>query len=187
MPTDPDQDILELVRSGQRDQAVRLLMQRHGKFVYRFVRTMLRGRPSVDDVHSRVFIEADRDLPRFRGRSSLRSWLYSIAHHRILDELKAERTRNANFEPLRNLDVPDGSASAAERLDDAELMNAVRDCIDRLSEESRQALLLRYQQGFSFEQMSEVCDEKSGTLQARVTRALPALKACIETRTHSRI
>jgi RNA polymerase sigma-70 factor (ECF subfamily) len=47
----------------------------------------------------------------------------------------------------------------------------------------RTALLLRFQQGLTFEDMAEVCRARPGTLQAQVTRALPVLKDCIEART----
>jgi RNA polymerase sigma-70 factor (ECF subfamily) len=45
------------------------------------------------------------------------------------------------------------------------------------------AVVLRYQQGFSFEEMAEVLNEKAGTLQARVMRAMPILRKCIEVTT----
>jgi RNA polymerase sigma factor (sigma-70 family) len=187
MVTDPDEDILSLIRAGERDKAIRLLMQRYGDAVYRFVRGSLRGSDSVDDVHSRVFIQADRDLPRFRGASSLRSWLFAIARHRILDQVKSDKSRGARTEPLDGVEVPHQVASAGELLDDAQLRGALLQCMERLQLEVRQAVLLRYQQGFSFEDMSVMTAEKAGTLQARVSRALPTLKRCIETRTQGRV
>ena len=42
------------------------------------------------------------------------------------------------------------------------------------------AVVLRYQHGFTFEEMAVICNEKPGTLQARVSRALPLLRACVE-------
>lgn len=185
--TDPDEDILALARGGDRDQAIRLVMQRHGGAVYRFVRSALRDRPSVDDVHSRVFIEADRDLPRFAGRAPLRSWLFGIARHRVLDQLKSEQGREDRLEPLDGVDVATDAPSPDEALDDALLRRALVECLDKLQPEVRQAVLLRYQQGFTFEDMSDVCNEKPGTLQARVSRALPALKSCIERRTRKKV
>jgi DNA-directed RNA polymerase specialized sigma24 family protein len=49
----------------------------------------------------------------------------------------------------------------------------------------RTAVLLRYQQGFTFAEMARICGEKPGTLQARVARALPLLRAWIEAQTGS--
>jgi RNA polymerase sigma factor (sigma-70 family) len=184
---DPDHDIVELAHRGDHNAAIRLLMKRHGESVYRFVRTTLRNHPSADDVHSRVFIEAHRDLPRFQRRAPLRSWLYGIARHRVLDELKAIKTGDTRHLPLEGHDAPDDKASAPERIDDQRLRQALAACLDHLANEVREAIILRYQQGFTFEDMSELCKEKPGTLQARVARALPALRTCIEARTGGRV
>jgi DNA-directed RNA polymerase specialized sigma24 family protein len=43
--------------------------------------------------------------------------------------------------------------------------------------------LLRFQEGFTFEEMSRMSEERAGTLQQRVARAMPVLRACIEKRT----
>ena len=54
--------------------------------------------------------------------------------------------------------------------------------MDVLDEPSRTAVLLRYQQGFSYEEMAAICHEKAGTLQARVSRALRRLREMMESR-----
>jgi DNA-directed RNA polymerase specialized sigma24 family protein len=43
-------------------------------------------------------------------------------------------------------------------------------------------VLLRYQQGFSFDEMAAICRERPATLRARVARALPVMRASIEAR-----
>ncbi len=186
MAEDPDEDILQLAAAGEREAAMRLLMKRHGEPLYRYLSLELRGRGNVDDVHQRVFIEADRDLHRFARRSTLRTWLYGIAFHRVLDAVKSAR-RAERTEPLDNLDVPVDEPAIDERLDDARLQEALRACLDELGEHVRHAVLLRFQQGFSYEDMARVCAEKAGTLQARVARAMPVLRACIERRTHRKV
>ena len=60
-------------------------------------------------------------------------------------------------------------------------------CVGRLGEPMRTAVLLRYQQGFTFEEMATICDEKPGTLQARVMRALGVLRSCVEDRTGDKL
>ena len=182
MAEDPDEDILQLTAAGKRDEAIRLLMKRHGEGLYRYVTVALRGRGNADDVHQRVFIEADRDLRRFARRSTLRTWLFGIARHRVLDAIKADK-RHERVEPIDELELPEDSPAPPEQLDDVRLQQVLAMCLDRLGDHVRVAVLLRYQQGFSYEDMARVCNEKAGTLQARVTRALPALRECIERRT----
>jgi RNA polymerase sigma factor (sigma-70 family) len=177
---DPDADAARLAAAGDAAGAIRLLMQRHGDAVYRFVRNALRDDARADDVHQRIFIEAYRDLPRFGGRSSLRTWLFAIARYRVIDAAKVRTREEGRASGDDGADAPDLRPSPGEQIDDARLRRALAGCLDQLGEHIRTAVLLRYQQGFSFEEMGEIMREKAGTLQARVARALPVLRACIE-------
>ena len=180
---DPDSDVVALVANGDMTGALRQLMQRHGTSVYRYCREALHDATLADDVQQQVFIEVFRDLQRFNGRSTLRTWLFAIAHHRVLDAAKARGRAQAHIDADDPGPVPDPRPSPAEAIDDARLHVALLSCLDKLPEQLRTVLLLRFQQGFTFEEMAVVCRERPGTLQAKVTRALPVLRACIENRT----
>jgi RNA polymerase sigma-70 factor (ECF subfamily) len=180
---DPDQDVRDLIAARAHERALRLLMQRHGAAVYRFCREALRDPALADDVHQQVFIEAFRDFDGYGGRSTLRTWLFAIARHRCLDAAKGRTRWTSRFKNDAGDELSDPRPDAGARIDDARLQGALAACLDELGEHVRTAVLLRYQQGFSFEDMSSVCREKAGTLQARVARALPVLRACIQRRT----
>lgn len=155
-------------------------MKRHGDAVFRYCRESLRDAALAEDVQQRVFIEAFRDLRSFAGRSTLRSWLFGIARHRVLDAAKARRRQDAPLERREIPEVADARPAVDERIDDARLNHALLRCLEGVGEHVRDALLLRYQQGLTFDEMAEACGEKPGTLQARVSRALPLLKDCIQ-------
>lgn len=186
MATDPDQDILDYVDAGNQNAAIRLLMQRHGKLVYRYIRAELRNHPICDDIHSRVFIEAHRDFDKFSRRSLLRSWLYGIARHRILDARKSQQLDLAKNTPLDDIDAPVDTAPAGDMLDEARLNKALLDCLQQLADKVRAALVL-HAQGMSFEEIGDVCGDKANTVQQRHTRALPVLRECIEKRTRRKV
>lgn len=182
---DPDADVLELVEQGKRDAALRILMQRHGRAVYRFCRESLDDAARADDVHQRVFIDAHRDLSSFARRSLVRTWLFAIARHRVADEIKAHSRALRHIDPDgdESLEPLDPTPSPDERLDDARLREALAECVKALAPEIREAVLLRYQQGLTFEDMAEIYLEKPSTLQARVARAVDKLRVCIARRT----
>jgi len=188
-PEDPDHDIVLRIRSttGDLTEPLRLLMRRHGTAVYRFCREQLHDATLADDVHQQIFIEAHRDMGRFAGRSTLRTWLFAIARHRVLDAAKSRRRAAAHIEEDDTADTPDPTPPPGDRLDDARLHQALVQCLAGLGDHVRTAMLLRYQQGFTFEDMAVVCSEKPGTLQARVMRALPVLRTCIESRTRGKL
>ncbi len=179
---DPDDDVLALVDNEDVAGALRRLMQRHGDAVFRYCREALRDAALAEDVHQQVFIEAFRDLPRFAGHSALRTWLFAIARHRVLDAVKARRRAQARIVETDLPDSPDPRPAPADSIDDTRLCEALVASLGELCEATRTAVLLRFQQGFTFEQMAEICREKPGTLHARVARALPLLRASIESR-----
>lgn len=184
---DNDADVVALIRDGDHHEALRRLMTRHGTGVYRYCREQLHDATLADDVNQQIFIQAFRDMGRFAQRSTLRTWLFAIARHRVLDAVKARRRASAHLEDDDSADTPDPTPPPGDQLDDARLQLALVDCMTGLGDHIRDAVLLHYQQGFSYEEMAELCSEKAGTLQARVARALPALRACIQQRTRSKL
>jgi len=125
---DPDRDIVHLIHIGAPNAALRSLMRRHGDAVYRYCRGALREAALADDVHQQIFIEAARDLARFAGRGALRTWLFAIARHRVLDAVKAHRRARVHLEDRDTADAPDPNPPTWERLDDARLYEALAAC-----------------------------------------------------------
>jgi RNA polymerase sigma factor (sigma-70 family) len=179
-----DGDVLDLIERREFRAALDALMSRYGVSVYRFCRQMLRDEVLVDDVHQQVFVQAYRDLPRFQHRSALRTWLFGIARHRCLDAIKIQGRRERRFP----LDDEPGSCDAApgpsplDQLSLAEMSDILEHCLDELAPATKTAVLLRYREGLPFDEMAGLANEKAGTLQARVARALPVLRRCLERR-----
>jgi RNA polymerase sigma factor (sigma-70 family) len=179
-----DGDVLALIDRQEWRPALVALMGRYGVAVYRFCRQMLRDEVLVDDVHQQVFVQAYRDLPKFQQRSQLRTWLFGIARHRCLDAIKIQGRRDRRF-PLDDEPGAGDAApgpSALDQLSFAELSGALDQCLDELAPATKSAVLLRYREGLPFDQMAGLFGEKAGTLQARVARALPVLRRCLERR-----
>jgi RNA polymerase sigma-70 factor (ECF subfamily) len=184
---DPDRDIVHLIHLGDLTAASRHLMKRYGTMTYRYCREALRDPALADDVHQQIFLQAHRDLTRFAGRAKVRTWLFAIARNRVLDAVRSRDRARAHIEDRDATEVPDLSPGPGERIDDVRLRKALAACFGELGEHVRTAVLLHYQQGLTFEDMANICDEKPGTLQARVMRTLPKLRACIEARTGGRL
>ena len=171
-----------LVR-GDRNRALTLLMSAYGRPVFRYCRAMLRRPEMAEDAHQTVFFQAYQDLHRFRNQSSFKTWLFGIAHHRCLDALKADRRRTTRFASLEDEPEHIGPGDVQEaHVAGREIADALRRCLGILSAPVRDALLLRYQAGMSYVEMESICGGRAPTLQARVARALPSLRRCLEQR-----
>jgi RNA polymerase sigma-70 factor (ECF subfamily) len=181
--TGSEGEILSALARGDREAALRLLLREYGTPVWRYCRRMAGDGDLADEAHQMTFVQAYEGLPRFAGRSSLRTWLFGIAHHRCLDVLKISRRREARFAPLDGLPEPPAPAATAEdRLAAASRVRTLGRCLRELAPHVRAAVLLRFQQGITYEEMARLEGERAPTLQARVARALPVLRRCLESK-----
>lgn len=178
---DPESAALDARHAGDLNAALTLLMNAYGDDLYRLCHKMLGNRALADDIHQNVFAQAYRDLPKFGERSSLRTWLYGIARHRCLDALKMRRRFCRRFiSGEATPEVADPRPAADARLVDRSLELALAAALEKLKPRVRIAVLLRFQENMTYEQMAEVCGERAATLQARVARALPKLRGWLE-------
>jgi len=158
------------------------LMKAHGDGVYTYCMRMVDDSALASDLLQQVFEQAYRDLETLRDERQARPWLFAIAHHRALDALKAERRRVAHvsdeLEALESIESEEPLLS--ERVEATELSLALAQCIRALGVHARTAVLLRFKEGMSYEQMTGICGEKWETLRGRVMRSLPVLRRCLE-------
>lgn len=171
-----------LPEGRDREAVLTRLMTDHGEAVYALCVRILRDRTLAEDVLQQTFIEAHRDLDRFQGRSSVRTWLLGIASHRCQDAIKSLRRRQRRFETDDSAmaTAADPTADPVSPIERARIQRALEDCLSELSSETRSAVLLRFQSGMSYEHMAEVVGDKADTVRARVCRALPLLRRCLE-------
>lgn len=174
-------EILAALDEGDRDRALDLLMHAYGRSLHRYCRQMLPDLDLADEVHQMTFVQAYEGLFRFARRSSLRTWLFGIAHHRCLDAIKIARRRERRFELRAELpDRPVPVGNAEERLTALSRLRDLGRCLRELAPRARNAVLLRFQEGITYEEMARLSGERPATLQARVARALPVLRRCLE-------
>jgi RNA polymerase sigma-70 factor (ECF subfamily) len=180
-PAAAEQGVLALLDRDDRRGALTALMRLYGDALYRHCYGTLLDPDLAADVHQTVFVEAWRDLPRFNRRSSFKTWLFAIARHRCLDALKIGRRRRARFTADEDAPEPVEPARDAEtELAAHAMLPPLESCLGGLRAESRTAVLLRFQESMSYEEMGRLTGELAGSLQARVARALPALRKCLE-------
>ena len=180
LPPHPEDEAREALARGDHRAALTILMTAYGRDLHRHCFQVLRDRDLADDVHQTVFVQAYRDLPGFAGRSSLRTWLYGIARHRCLDAMKIGarwRRRFVRAEPLP--DAADERPRADAALAESGEVSALVAALAGLSIDTRIAVLLRFREGLTYEEIGAVCGERATTVQARVARALPRLRAAL--------
>ncbi len=178
--SDTEQEASKAIAAGDHRAALTILMDDYGGDIYRYCCSLIRDVELATDVHQITFVNAFESMSRFKGTSTLRTWLYGIARHRCLDALRSRARRDKRFVLT---DKPPERASASdseERLATRALTHALSRCLHELAPRIRNAIVLRFVEGLSYGEMASICRARPATLQARVTRALPVLRQCLE-------
>lgn len=127
-------------------------------------------RDAADDVTQEVYLRALPALASFRGESSARTWLLSIARRTCMDELRRRHRRRALLDRVRS------RASVAGQIEpDVADGVAVEQVVAGLDPHRREAFVLTQVLGLSYAETAEICGCEIGTVRSRVSRARAAL------------
>ncbi|MCL7942551.1 sigma-70 family RNA polymerase sigma factor [Marinobacter sp. ATCH36] len=107
------------------------------------------------------------------------SWMLTIARYRTLDLMRARKAKpTAGDSHLAHMeDGREGPLDVSLRSAGAEELNG---CLEELSEEQRDSILLSYYRGFTHDELSETLSSPIGTVKSWIRRGLMALKRCLE-------
>jgi len=137
------------------------------------------GVADVDALTNEVLAQVHRNLPRFSGDAAgFRSWVFTIAHHRMVDDRRAARRRPrlADAEVADAVAVGDAEAEALAVLGDDDLAGL----LDQLSSDQRDVLLLRIVADLSLEDTAQALGKRRGAVKSLQHRALATLRRHLE-------
>jgi RNA polymerase sigma-70 factor, ECF subfamily len=175
---DPDDQVTRwALAAGRGDtEAAAAFVRATQRQVWRFLQH-LSAPGEVEDLAQETYLRALRSLPGFAGRSSARTWLYTIARRVAVDHIRAAVTR-PRLASAEDWQVAADAATAAQ-LPRFEEGVALRDLIGGLSPERREAFIATQILGLSYAEAAEVCDCPIGTIRSRVARAREDLVAAL--------
>ncbi|MFC4784569.1 RNA polymerase sigma factor [Nocardioides sp. MAHUQ-72] len=131
------------------------------------------GPDEAEDVLQRTFLDVWRHAGRYQPSQRFSTWLFTIAHRRAVDALRARRHQVVDVEAARDLVGEDGRETAERFAEAAD----VRAALSRLPEHERQALELTYYAGLTQREIADRLDVPIGTVKARASRATRRLGA----------
>ena len=166
---EPADGIIESCRRGDRD-AFRALYEAYKDRVYSVALYYFHGdRATASDVTQQVFMKLLTSITGFRGESSFTTWLYRLVVNACVDgQRRSERSPvNAVPEELDRLVAPE---SHEDRFAAAETARSVQHAISKLPPKYRLAILLRYFDDLSYEEMAATLNCSMGTVASRLSR-----------------
>ncbi len=169
-PISPDQALMDRLSRGDPNAAEELVAE-HADALYRFVYHQVGGViQDAEDIVQETFLAAVRQAGRFRGQSRLRTWLFSIASHKVADHWRRQRRRAELplFEDHPLVDKAVGQEGMLERLEDRQMIRAA---LLRLPPHYRTALVLRYVEGLSVAETAQVMKRSVKSVESILVRA----------------
>ena len=134
------------------------------------------GAPDPEDVLGEVFLQVARDIARFDGEEpGFRSWVFTIAHHRLIDARRHSARRPVELSP----EPPEPGGHADDAADEALAKigaEEVQRVLGVLSEDQRAVLLLRVIGDLSIEDVAKAVGKRPGAVKALQRRGLAAVK-----------
>jgi RNA polymerase sigma-70 factor (ECF subfamily) len=115
-------------------------------------------------------------IPRFEGRSSVRTFLFGIMRRKAAEMRRSARRFEQNDDSLA---APDHSSNGEAELANAELGHVIDECIDQLPHKQRDAARLRFQQEHETDDIGRVLGVSANYLGVLINRARAHLRDCI--------
>lgn len=163
--------------AGTLDRDFEHLYVTHVDFVWRSVRGLGVPDRNVDDAVQDVFIVVHRQLARFAGSSSIRSWLFGIAR-RVASDHRRWARRKDRGEELRENDVVAG-APQVEAVASAEALRTLHAILDRLDDDKREVFVLLEIERMTAPEAADVLGINVNTVYSRLRAARQAFNAAV--------
>lgn len=146
------------------------LLDAHGQDVFRFLVATV-GAVEAEDCYQETWISALRAYPRLRERSNLRGWIFTVAHRKALDHLRASKRR---AQPIGDALERVAAENVGSASDDGlpEVWGSVR----ALPPKQRTAIALRFVAGSSHAEIAAVMETSEDAARRNVHEGLKRLR-----------
>lgn len=181
-----DEQLVEAALEGSAD-AYRRLVERFQRPVAALIRRMVRDPQLVEDLAQESFVRAFQKLSTFEPERSFSSWLFKIAHNRTIDHLRLKTYHHVDLEAgdadgENTWEVLEAPAvySPERRAAAHELGQAMDLAVGRLRPNYRQAILLRFQAGLSYQDVADQLGVSLANVKVLLHRARKQLAQELE-------
>ncbi len=190
MPFTPAQTEAQRIARALRRHDPAIVAELVERYQYRLARYLfyLTGRrEAVEDLAQETWLRVIDRASQYGGRGRFEAWLFSIARSRALDHLRARRTGSLDSQEFEGeAEIPAERLAAADHLSPfqaaARTQDAVRlaEAMERLGPVYREALLLRFQEELSLQEIAAIAGAPVPTVSSRIQRGLALLRSHME-------
>ncbi len=180
MSSDPDQEVIASVLEGDVD-AYALLVERYQRAIYNMMYRMTGCQENALDLSQDTFIKAYEQLHRFRQGSRFFPWLYTIGLNISRNFLRRDKSsRHVPIESWEPCSVGDGYQVNEDKLCASLDLERLEASLLQLPPDYREAIILRYREELSLEDVAIALDISLSGAKMRVHRGLRKLRVLME-------
>jgi RNA polymerase sigma-70 factor (ECF subfamily) len=184
--TEPSDETL-MARYGRGDAAAfEQLYRRHEMRIWHYLKRNVGNRATADELMQEVWFAVARDAARYAPSARFTTWLFTIAHNRMIDSIRKNR-RQSGMETVSYetdsaaaqviADPGMGPLAAAVAQDQTE---AILKAVETLPDEQRSAFLLQVEGELSVEEIAEITQTSFETTKSRLRYARAKLRELLE-------
>jgi RNA polymerase sigma factor (sigma-70 family) len=164
--------------------AFETLYRRHEMRVWRYLERNLRNRATSDELLQEVWFAVAREAGRYRPSARFTTWLFTIAHHRMIDSIRLDRRQVSLDAPefAVNADAlpADSNSSPITAAISQDQASALIEAISQLPNEQRDAFLLQVEGDLSVEEIAAITRASFETTKSRLRYARTKLRELLK-------
>ena len=162
-----DDELINQIKMGN-EQAAEELINRYYKAIFRYCKWHCASMEKAEDLTQETFYRLFKNLSGYNGRQKFKAYLYTIANHLCIDE-----SRKTAFYPLEDEENIVGECNEILQVEDKAEINYL---LGMLSPEQREAIILRFGEQLSFDEIAKVMGCNMRTAQSRVRHGLKIMR-----------
>ncbi|MEE9912523.1 MAG: RNA polymerase sigma factor [Deltaproteobacteria bacterium] len=176
-----DAEIVARVLNGDK-QAYALLIDAYKGPVFNLAFRMTGSYSDADDLSQEAFIKSYQKLHQFNPEKKFFTWLYTISINLIRNHLRKKKRNVLIFSKDYLLNEPSAQEqeSREEDLLSEDMMIRLDDCLRRLPIDLREAIILKYHQNMTFDDVAAITGDKVSAVKMRIYRGLKSLEKMIK-------
>ena len=146
--------LIERILNGDND-AILAFYKVYSPRILKYLRSRLPRNEDAEEILNDVFFDAIDNLPLFQKKSSIQTWLYKIAHNKLVDFYRKKKIKSILLSQVPYLEIIANEISQPEfQFEKDKIRDRIESALQTLSEQYREILTLRYEFGFSVKQLA---------------------------------
>lgn len=178
-----DLQLINLVAQAEKE-ALEALYSRYSSPVYSLAMYMLKQQALAEEVTQDIFLNIWLKAGSFKAdRGAPKSWIMSVAHHKIIDVIRSRNRAVQSTEPdaydMLEL-LPASGKSTEEQVEQNLERERILKALAVLPDSQKEVIMMAYFQGYSQSEMSEILKQPLGTIKTRVRLAMQKLRIVLD-------